>query len=200
MLVHSRFIKVISPVVYEIYDECGIIEKAHMKDLKHYWSIDPNLINDGPFSQFEDEEEGPQISFGDSAVTSKAPGPILPPSNRKTPRHQPGTLTSQRAGTSRPEGTVPLERRHTARSPLQAVGGPEPRSPGSHQKRKRGRAPKPAIGSKLQTAPDHGNTRDQPGAGGGSARDQPPGRKRAGPRRRTLGIPIVHLCPPPRSR
>lgn len=35
--------KVMSPVFYEIQDECGIIKKAHIKDLKHYLSINPDL-------------------------------------------------------------------------------------------------------------------------------------------------------------
>ena len=59
-----KVIKVISPVVDEIQDESGIIEKAHVKDLKHYWSVDPDLVNNEfSFQPSSDEENARLPSF-----------------------------------------------------------------------------------------------------------------------------------------
>ena len=56
-----KVIKVISPVVYEIQDESGLIEKAHVKDLKYYSSVDPDLVNNELSFQPSSEEESARL-------------------------------------------------------------------------------------------------------------------------------------------
>lgn len=54
MQVHLS-LSLISAVVYEIQDESRIAEKAHVKDLEHYWPINPDFVNEKRFSQLENE-------------------------------------------------------------------------------------------------------------------------------------------------
>ena len=39
-----KIVKVPSPVVYQVQDESGKIEKTHTKDLKYYWPVDSEHI------------------------------------------------------------------------------------------------------------------------------------------------------------
>ena len=110
-----KVIKVISPVVYEIQYESGIIEKAHVKDLKHYWSVDPDLVNNELSFQPSSEEEsarlpsfdstgysGPEGS-GPSATPAKTPSERLSPHSmgsgrRRRPIRRPGPFSSKPTG------------------------------------------------------------------------------------------------------
>lgn len=52
------------PVIYEIQDESGAMETACMKDLKHFWSTNPNLFNENISLQLGDhtpEREVPKV-------------------------------------------------------------------------------------------------------------------------------------------
>ena len=79
-----KVIKVISPVVYEIQDESGIIEKAHVKDLKHYWSVDPDLVNNELSFQPSSEEESARLPSFDGIGYSGPEGSDPSPTGAKT--------------------------------------------------------------------------------------------------------------------
>ena len=91
-----KVVKVISPVVYEIQDESGIIEKAHVKDLKHYWSVDPDLVNNELFFQPSSEEESARLPSFDGSGHSgpERSGPSASPTetpSERLPSHSMGS-------------------------------------------------------------------------------------------------------------
>ena len=95
-----KVIKVISPVVYEIQDESGIIEKAHVKDLKHYWSVDPDLVNNELSFQPSSKEESARLPSFDGTGYSGPEGSGPSATGAKTPSEglSPHSVVSGRRG------------------------------------------------------------------------------------------------------
>ncbi|XP_033227080.1 uncharacterized protein LOC117179418 [Belonocnema kinseyi] len=123
-------------------NEAGIIEKAHIKDLKHYRPIDPSLINEAPFSQRENEEENPDVSSENGAGTSKETGPLLSSSITKIPSNQLFILLPVELGTLRPKESLLHACLNLPRSPIQIDKGPESGTSETHLPRKTAQAPK----------------------------------------------------------
>ena len=97
-----KVIKVLSPVVYQVQNESGKIEKTHIKDLKYYWSVDPECIEtvNIPFrsevsksgaADASQDVSGPQGSSGTTQVRADRAG------------------AENAARARRPEGSLPLD-------------------------------------------------------------------------------------------